>query len=79
MLDLHPIRLIVYPNPTSSLVTILVEGEQFETLTITDIYGNKIYENKQKLNHYLIHTDNWSNGNYILQYGAKRLKLLVSH
>jgi uncharacterized repeat protein (TIGR01451 family) len=77
--DIENLRINIYPNPANHQVLIQLEGNFSEPLSIIDMYGRKVYVSENITNKYLINTESWSNGTYIIQFGSKRGKLVVSH
>lgn len=75
----NPLRILMYPNPAYHQVLIQLEGVPTESVNIIDMYGRKVFESDITTNKYLINTESWSNGTYIIQCGNKRGKLVVSH
>jgi len=68
--DSRMLSLKVYPNPTSSLLTIDLASIQFKTfkLKIIDFHGKEILNEKYAgiPNQIGINTQNWSEGAYLL-------------
>jgi hypothetical protein len=77
--DIENLRINIYPNPANHQVLIQLEGVPTESVSIVDMYGRKVFESDITTNKYLINTESWSNGTYIIQCGNKRGKLIVSH
>jgi uncharacterized repeat protein (TIGR01451 family) len=75
----NPLRILMYPNPANHQVLIQLEGVPTESVSIIDMYGRKVFETDITTNKYLVNTESWSNGTYIIQCGNKRGKLIVNH
>jgi uncharacterized repeat protein (TIGR01451 family) len=75
----NPLRILMYPNPANHQVLIQIEGVPTESVSIVDMYGRKVFESETISSKYLINTESWSNGTYIIQCGNKRGKLIVNH
>jgi len=57
--------LIIYPNPANSFLNIKLPNENFYNITITDILGKTV--KNQKNSNTIIDTENLSNGSYNIQ------------
>jgi hypothetical protein len=75
----NPLRILIYPNPANHQVLIQLEGVPTESVSIVDMYGRKVFESETISSKYIVNTEAWSNGTYIIQCGNKRGKLIVNH
>ena len=60
-------QLIIYPNPSTSIFTIQLPTQQRFTLSITDITGRNVYENKTATGVITIDASGFSSGVYFVK------------
>ena len=77
--NISPSRILCYPNPANNSVLVQLEGLFQEPLVVYDIYGRKIFSGEFISNKYIINTESFSAGTYIIQCGNKHQKLVVKH
>lgn len=77
--NISPSRILCYPNPANNSVLVQLEGLFQEPLVVFDIYGRKIFGGEIISNKYIINTESFSEGTYIIQCGDKHQKLVVKH
>ena len=77
--NISPSRILCYPNPANNSVLVQLEGLFQEPLVVFDIYGRKIFSGAFISNKYIINTESFSEGTYIIQCGNKHQKLVVKH
>lgn len=77
--NISPSRILCYPNPANNSVLVQLEGLFQEPLMVFDIYGRKIFGGEFISNKYIINTESFSEGTYIIQCGNKHQKLVVKH
>ena len=77
--NISPSRILCYPNPANHSVLVQLEGLFQEPLVVFDMYGRKIFSGEFISNKYIINTESFSEGTYIIQCGNKHQKLVVKH
>jgi uncharacterized repeat protein (TIGR01451 family) len=74
-----PSRILFFPNPANTQVIIQLEGNSKLPLKIFDIYGRTIFSSDIMSNKYIVKTEFFQEGTYIIQCGNRHEKLVVKH
>jgi uncharacterized repeat protein (TIGR01451 family) len=72
-------KMKIYPNPANNEVMIRLEGMNNAPLQIFDMYGKLLYENLKYADNYVINTNTFISGSYIIQWGNNHQKLMIKH
>ena len=77
--DISNTKILFYPNPANTTVLIQIEGIPNAPLIIFDMYGRKVFDGDIISNKYLVNTESFIEGTYIIQCGLRHEKLVVKH
>lgn len=75
------VAMSLYPNPSNSILHILLNGEAVNYNTkveITNMLGQPVEELGYQ-SHILVNTNNWAEGLYLVRYGNITKRLVVQH
>ena len=75
--EMNAKQFMVYPNPASDFIN-LITSEKINSITIFNIYGQKIGDYGQFENPYQIDISSFERGNYILKLKTENGELLAS-
>ena len=67
VIDLEKENVLIYPNPTSSLVNVKWEGVQSFVITVYDQSGKRVMSKESNSNEAVIDLKSHVNGSYILE------------
>lgn len=74
-----PSRILFFPNPANTQVIIQLEGNSNVPLKVFDIYGRTVFSSDIMSNKYIVKTEFFQEGTYIIQCGNRHEKLVVKH
>ena len=82
--SLQSLPISLYPNPTSSVLTIDANGAQYEFIIITDVLGKKIAEKQSYTpSKWIVDVSGWTSGTYFVNVhtsnGIHSVPLLIEH
>lgn len=77
--EFNPIRMLMYPNPANNQLFIQIEGVPSHELKIVDMFGRQVYTSENISNKFIVDTDQFSIGSYIVIYGNNHQKLVIQH
>jgi len=72
-------KIRYYPNPANTKVIIELEGLPNSPLRMYDMYGRKVFDGEIISNKYVVNTESFIEGTYIIQCGLRHEKLVVKH
>jgi hypothetical protein len=73
------IEMNIFPNPASHQTVIEKSNGELGNLKVYDVMGNRVLNIMVNASRYTMETADWSNGIYLIEMGAEKYRLTVSH
>ncbi len=77
--EIENMKMTLFPNPANQQLLIQVSGESDKVLCMFDVYGRKVFEKSMSSNQYVLNTEQFAGGTYILQIGKLHQKIIILH